>query len=103
MHDCGIIWENKETQILEDSHIVDSGLNELAAMEVDEAWSTVGSHKQEALDFDKVSALAESPSGIPFLSPDNWSFVATYNGGRPRFRTYNQEQQNDNARRCHYA
>ena len=57
------LCENKETQILEDSYLLESGLNELAVMEVDEAWSTVGTHDQEALDLDKVSALAESPSG----------------------------------------
>ncbi|CAM0905167.1 unnamed protein product [Alopecurus aequalis] len=53
IHDCGIICENEETQILEDSHIEESGLNELAVMEVDEVWSTVGTHNQEALDLDK--------------------------------------------------
>jgi hypothetical protein len=92
IHDCGIICENKETHILEDRHIVDSGLDDLVIMEVDGAWSTVGTHNQEALDLDKVSALAESPPGIPFLSPDNRSFVATNKGGKTRFRTYNQGQ-----------
>jgi hypothetical protein len=69
----------------------------------DDRWSTDGTRNQEALDLDKVSALAESPSGIFFLSPDNRSFVATSNGGKTRFRTHNQGQENDNAGRCHYA
>lgn len=71
IHECGIIFTNKETQILEDSHMVGDGSNDLILMEVDETWSTVEIQNQEALDLDKVSALAESPSEISFPSPDS--------------------------------
>lgn len=55
---------------MEDSHMVGNGSNDFVLMEVDETWSTVEIQNQEALDLDKVSALAESPSEISFLSPD---------------------------------
>uniref|UniRef100_A0ACD5UPC3 Uncharacterized protein n=1 Tax=Avena sativa TaxID=4498 RepID=A0ACD5UPC3_AVESA len=63
IHDCGIICENTETQILEDNHIVHSEVNDLVVMEVDEAWSTVRTHNQEAFDLEKETMEARQDLG----------------------------------------
>uniref|UniRef100_A0ACD5UX67 Uncharacterized protein n=1 Tax=Avena sativa TaxID=4498 RepID=A0ACD5UX67_AVESA len=63
IHDCGIICENTETQILEDNHIVHSEVNDLVVMEVDEAWSTVRTHNQEAFDLEKETMEARHDIG----------------------------------------
>ncbi|XBI91782.1 hypothetical protein VPH35_029029 [Triticum aestivum] len=57
--ECGIIFTNKETQILEDSHMVGDGSNDLVLMEVDETWSTIEIQNQEALDLDKQQTTEE--------------------------------------------
>ncbi|KAI5012789.1 hypothetical protein ZWY2020_025055 [Hordeum vulgare] len=59
IHECGIIFENKETQILEDNHMVGNESNDLVLMEVDETWSAVEIHNQEALDLDKQQTMEE--------------------------------------------
>ncbi|VAH30819.1 unnamed protein product [Triticum turgidum subsp. durum] len=59
INECGIIFTNKETQILEDSHMVGNGSNDFVLMEVDETWSTVEIQNQEALDLDKQQTTEE--------------------------------------------
>ena len=59
--------ENKEPKILENDHKIDNRFSDLVIMEVDGTWSTVGIQSHKALDLDKVSALAESPSRISIL------------------------------------
>ncbi|PNT77228.1 hypothetical protein BRADI_1g59641v3 [Brachypodium distachyon] len=49
---CGIVCQNKEAQILEDSHMADGGWNDLVTMEIYGTQSTVGNQNQEALDVD---------------------------------------------------
>lgn len=89
IQDRGTICENKETQILEDSHKLDNRLeSDLVILEVDETWDTEGIQNQETLDLDKVSVVAESPSGLPYLNPDSWSFAATNDGGKTGSRNY---------------
>ncbi|XP_047064503.1 uncharacterized protein LOC124672294 [Lolium rigidum] len=75
IHDCGIICENKETHILEDRHIVDSGLDDLVIMEVDGAWSTVGTHNQEALDLDKQQTREERQDLGPTTKDNKMTMV----------------------------
>ena len=74
--------ENKEPEILENDHKIDSGFSDLVIMEVDGTWSTVGIQSHKALDLDKVSALAESPSRISILGTNCWYIIATNNQRR---------------------
>lgn len=74
-----IICENKETKILENDREIDSGFSDLVIMEVDGTWSTVRIQSHKALDLDKVSALAESPSRISILGTNSWYIIAINN------------------------
>lgn len=60
IQDRGTICENKETQILEDSHKLDNRLeSDLVILEVDETWDTEGIQNQETLDLDKQQTMEE--------------------------------------------
>lgn len=56
-----IIWENKETMVLEGSHMLDSRVkSDSVTLETDETHAGGGIRHQEILGLDKVSAVTES-------------------------------------------